>query len=207
MLEWFDTALMSLGFYAFVALGLAACLEYVLPPIPGDTVILLGGVMVVRGHQPLALVFIAVVTGSVLGSTLAYAFGVWLRRRMERRPHARHLFGLTPKRLAAIDLQMQRWGAWLLIFNRFLPGVRSVIFVAAGSSGLSPTRTLGLGAVAAVLHTAAVLAAGWAVGGNLDRLEQWSSHSQWVFASLAGLAVLALTVRYLSGRKRAPEPE
>lgn len=207
MLEWFDTALMTLGYFAFVALGLAACLEYVLPPIPGDTMILLGGVMVVRGHQPLALVFIAVVTGSILGSTLAYAFGVWLRRRMERNPDAKHLFGLTPKRLAAIDQQMTRWGAWLLILNRFLPGVRSVIFVAAGSSGLAPGRTIGLGALAATIHTAAVLAAGYAVGGNLELLERWSTHTQWVVGSLAGLAVLALVVRHLSGRKRAPEPE
>lgn len=207
LLEWLDTALMSLGFLAFVILGLAACLEYVVPPIPGDTVILLGGVMVVRGHQPLALVFIAVVTGSVLGSTLAYAFGAWLRRRMELKPDARHLFGLTPKRLAAVDRQMLRWGAWLLILNRFLPGVRSVIFIAAGSSRLSPGRTLALGALAAALHTTAVLAAGWAVGGNLERLERWLTHTQWVVGSLAGLAVLALTVRYFAGRRRAPEPE
>ena len=42
-----------------------------------------------------------------------------------------------------IDRQMQRFGGWLLLFNRFLPGVRSLVFIAAGASGLPAGKTLG----------------------------------------------------------------
>jgi membrane protein DedA with SNARE-associated domain len=205
MIGWIDGALSGLGFLAYVILFLASCLEYLVPPLPGDTVILLGGVTAVRGHQPVLLVFIAVVSGSALGSTLAYAFGAWLRRRMDQRPEEKPLFGLTRERLDAVDRQMQRWGAWLLVLNRFLPGVRSLIFVAAGSAGMNVSRALGLGVVASALHTALIVGAGWAVGGNLEELTRWVTQSQWVVASLIGLAALGLTVKWLSGRKRAPE--
>lgn len=202
MIDWIDGALSGLGFLAYVILFAAACLEYLVPPLPGDTVILLGGVTAVRGHQPVLLVFVAVVSGSILGSTLAYSFGVWLRRRMDQRPDRKMIFGITPQRLDAVDRHVKRWGAWLLIFNRFLPGVRSLIFVAAGSAGLNVGRTLGLGALAAALHTALILGIGWAVGGNLERLSRWVTQSQWVVGSLIGLAALGLTVKWLAGRKR-----
>lgn len=205
MIGWIDGALSGLGFLAYVILFLASCLEYLVPPLPGDTVILLGGVTAVRGHQPLLLVFVAVVSGSALGSTLAYVFGVWLRKRMEQRPEEKPLFGLTRARLEAVDRQMQRFGAWLLVLNRFLPGVRSLIFVAAGSAGMNAGRTLGLGVLASVLHTSLILGAGWAVGGNLEELTRWVTQSQWVVASLIGLVALGLTVKWIVGRKRAPE--
>ena len=207
MLEWLDSALTSVGFYAYVVLLLAALLEYVFPPVPGDTLILLGGVYAVRGRQPMLLVFLAVVTGSVIGAALAFSFGIWLRKRMAARPHQKHHFGITSERLALIDRQMQRFGGWLLLFNRFLPGVRSLVFIAAGASGLPAGKTLALGALAAALHTGVMLAAGWAVGGNLELLARWMERSQWAIAGLVGVAVLALVVRSLAGRRRAAPEE
>jgi membrane protein DedA with SNARE-associated domain len=204
VVEWLDSIIHSVGLLAYLLLCVAATLEYVVPPLPGDTIVLLGGVYAVRGEQPYLLVFLAVVTGSVLGAALTYAFGAFLARRARLRPEGRPLLGITPQRLEAVHTQMARWGAWLLVLNRFMPGVRSLVFVAAGAAGLPPGRTLGLGALSAALHTAAVLGVGAAVGGNLERLEGLVRQYQWGAVGLLAVAALGLLVRALV-RRRQPE--
>ncbi|MCI0571001.1 MAG: DedA family protein [Myxococcaceae bacterium] len=204
MIESLDSIMMSVGVLAYVILFLAAMLEYVIPPMPGDSIVLLGGVYAVRGQQPWPLVFLVVVMGSVTGAAINYVFGRYLRRRMDARPNDRPLFGITHERLMKVQVKVWHWGAWLLLFNRFMPGIRSLVFVAAGASRLPPTRTLVLGAVSAVLHTAAVMALGAAVGGNLERLAFWVTRYQWGAMALFGVVALALLVRFLV-KRRQPE--
>jgi membrane protein DedA with SNARE-associated domain len=205
VVEWVDSFIASVGPLAYLVLLLAAALEYVIPPLPGDTVVLLGGVYAVRGQQPWWGVFLAVVAGSVLGAALTYGFGRYLRARMDARPDDKPLLGITPERLAAVQERVWRYGAWLLLFNRFMPGIRSLVFVAAGASHLPPVRTLVLGALSSAMHTAAVLALGAAVGGSLEKVELWVTRYQWAAAGAVALALLGVGVR-LWVRRREAEP-
>ena len=67
------------SFTLYCLLALAACLEYVFPPFPGDTVTLFAGFLVgVNEEWSFALVFLALNVGSVLGTLIDYAAGVWL---------------------------------------------------------------------------------------------------------------------------------
>lgn len=206
MVEWFDRMAQSLGHWGVLLLGLAALLEYLLPPVPGDTVVLLGGVYVARGKQPWLLVLAAVTLGSVLGAATNWLVGRAVARRFERNPQARPLLGLTPARLAGVQRRMERWGAWLLVFNRFIPAVRALVFVAAGAARLPLGRTLALGAVSALMHGGLVLGAGMAVGGNLERLQALMSSWQRALLVLGGIALLGLAVRAWVARRHAPPP-
>lgn len=206
MVEWFDRMAQALGPWGVLLLGLAALLEYLLPPVPGDTVVLLGGVYVARGNQAWYLVLAAVTAGSVLGAATNWLVGRAVVRRFERNPHARPLFGLTPARLATVARRMDRWGGWLLVFNRFIPAVRALIFVAAGASGLPLGRTLVLGGLSALMHGGVVLGAGMAVGGNLERLQALMSSWQRALLVLLGVAVLGIAVRTWVARRRAQQP-
>jgi len=170
MVEYLDNLITHIGLLGLLVLGLAAALEYVVPPFPGDTITLLGGVYAVRGDHPWPLVFGVVVSGSVLGALINYQVGHWLGRRFEQRP-GEAFFGITHARLESVQAQMRRKGPWLLLVNRFLPGIRGLIFVAAGAARMPRANALVLGALSAVAHTALVLALGVAVGGNLERLE------------------------------------
>jgi membrane protein DedA with SNARE-associated domain len=205
MLEQIDQFMASVGPLAYLVLALAATLEYVVPPFPGDSVVLLGGVYAVRGDHPWWGVFAAVLAGSVLGAACNYWIGRKVAKRFERDP-TRPFFGLTHARLESLQARMRLRGGWLLVINRFLPGIRGAVFIAAGASHMPIRRCLLLGALSATAHSALVLWMGYAVGGNLERLTALAQRYQrYILVGLAVLAVL-FALRALLRRVRAPRP-
>jgi membrane protein DedA with SNARE-associated domain len=203
MVQWLDQFIAQLGLLGLLVFFVAATLEYVVPPFPGDTITLLGGVYAVRGEHPWPLVFAVVVAGSVLGALINYQVGHWLGARFEQRPGEAFL-GITHARLEALQARMRQRGPWLLLINRFLPGIRGLIFVAAGASHMPRVNALFLGLLSAMAHTALVLALGVTVGGSLDRLEALMTRYQRIVIGLVVLGVAVAAVRALLKRRRAP---
>ena len=201
-IEHVDKLIGALGPFGFLVLGVAALLEYVVPPFPGDTVVLMGGIYAVRGEKPWWLVLGVVTVGSVLGAAINYAVGRWLARRFEANP-GRSFFGLTHAKLEAVQARMRRAGPWLLLVNRFLPGIRGVIFIAAGAAHVPRVNALALGAVSALAHSGLVLGLGMAVGGNLERLTLLVSRYQYGVIGLLVVAALGLGVRALTRRRES----
>ncbi|WP_375767996.1 VTT domain-containing protein [Archangium gephyra] len=200
MVEFLDNLISHIGLLGLLVLGLAAAIEYVVPPFPGDTITLLGGVYAIRGEHPWPLVFLVVVAGSVVGAFINYQVGRWLVGRFERKP-GDVFFGISHARLEAVQSQMRHKGPWLLLANRFIPGVRGLIFVAAGAAHMPRSNALILGALSAMAHTGLVLALGAAVGGNLERLEALMWRYQWAVLGLVGVGVIAVVVRALAKRR------
>src|SRR5688572_30690893 len=95
MVEQFDSWVQSVGYAGLLVLGLAALIEYVFPPFPGDSILVLGGIYAVRGEKPWLLVLAAVTLGSVLGSAIDYGFGRLIARRVEQQPQGKLFFGLS----------------------------------------------------------------------------------------------------------------
>jgi membrane protein DedA with SNARE-associated domain len=201
MVQWLDAWISQVGPVAYLVLGLAATLEYIFPPFPGDTVMLLGGIYAVRGQKHWLPVFLVLTLGSVLGAAIDYWVGTKLYKWLEHRPDDKPFLGFTKAQLHAAEAKMRKRGTVLVLLNRFLPGVRGVIFFAAGAAQMPVRRALGLGAVSAAAFNALVLAVGIAVGGNAERLESLlAQYSRGVYG-LLGLAALGLLVRYLTRRK------
>jgi membrane protein DedA with SNARE-associated domain len=202
MIEHLDHFMASVGALAYLVLALAAMLEYVVPPFPGDSVVLLGGVYAVRGDHAWWAVFLAVLCGSVAGLLCNYWLGMLVARRFDR-DRTRPFLGFTHAQLESLQGRMRLGGGWLLLVNRFLPGIRGAVFIAAGASRMPIRRCLLLGGLSAMAHTGLVLWAGYAVGGNLERLTAlFNRYQRWV---LVGIAVLAafFVVRALVRRSRA----
>lgn len=202
VLQAFDNAISQLGPAAFFVLGLAALLEYLAPPFPGDSIVLLGGVYAVRGQQPYWLVFAAVVAGSVLGAAVNFRIGQWVGARVEQDPERKTILRISMRSLHDAEARMRKYGDWLIAANRFIPGIRGLFFVAAGMSGMKRTRVLALGAVSAAAHTLLLMYAGIALGGNLERIGAFVDKWQRAAIGLLAVAVLALLVRWLSKRRK-----
>jgi membrane-associated protein len=106
-------------------------------------------------------------------------------------------------RLARFEASYRRWGVGLLLLNRFLPGIRAFIFVAAGASGIPLRKVLLAGALSAAVWNAILLAAGATLAENVDdlvRLFGRYTRVAWVVLALAGLAAVAVL---LVRRRRA----
>lgn len=183
-------------------LFLAAGIEYVFPPFPGDTIVLMGAFLVgARGWDPLP-VYAAVNLGGAAGMALTHACGRFLARRDAAWRLRSPRWARLARRLDPLLPLLARRPAWYLLLNRFLPSVRALLFVAAGRAGVSLPRTLLLGGLSALLWNALLLAAGAAIGDNFERLAGLFARynlAAWIaIGVLAGAAAL-----WLSGRRRA----
>lgn len=177
----------------------AAFVEYVFPPFPGDTLVLLGAWYAVHGALSWPMTFLAVTAGALAGAFIDWRAGVALGRRLDRSAHRRG--GLTEVRLARFEAGYRRWGAWLLVANRFLPGVRAFVFLAAGASGIPLGRVLLFGGISAALWNAALLAAGGFLVANVDELVNLAArYTKAVWVAMTAAAVI-LGVRALVRRR------
>jgi membrane protein DedA with SNARE-associated domain len=204
MIAALDRWISSVGPGAYAVLALCALIEYVFPPFPGDTVVLLGGVYAVRGQKPWGLVLAVVSAGSVAGAAFDYWIGTRLGHRLDLAPEGRLFLGITHAQLRQMQERMRRSGPALIALNRFLPAVRGILFLAAGAARLPFRRVISLGALSALVWNALLLAAGVAVGGNAERLEQWFHRYEAVAWGVLAAAALALMLRWLLRRRAAP---
>jgi membrane-associated protein len=156
------------GAWAPALLFGAAFIEHVFPPFPGDLLVVLGAWYAVQGVLSWPVVFVAVTAGSVAGAWVDHRVGAWLGRRLEQSTAAGRW--LSREQLGRFEAAYRRWGAWLLVFNRFFPGVRGFLFLAAGASGIPLSRTLLLGGLSAAAWNGLLLGAGALVANNLEDL-------------------------------------
>lgn len=201
MVEWLDKILHAVGPLGYLVLFFAALIEYVFPPFPGDSVTLLGGVYAVRGEKPWLLVFLAVTAGSVIGSAIDYAVGARVARRVRE---GKPTVGFTRERIEHLHERVGRKGPWFIVFNRFVPALRGMVFLGAGVVGLPFARVMVLGAISAAAWNLLLMGAGIAVGGNAERLQAMVArynHAAYVVLGTVA-AVLVGRFGYAFFRKR-----
>ena len=205
-----NDAMAQTGGLAPVILVGATFVEYVFPPFPGDLVVVLGAWWAVQGHLSWPATFAAVTAGALVGAWVDYRVGAWIGRRLEQRatlPNVVHRV-LTAERIARFEAEYRRWGGLLIAGNRFLPGVRAFLFVAAGAARVPLRKVLLLGALSAVLWNALLLAAGALLAKNLDELVSLSDRYTRAASTLLAAALLAGAAAWLlrrRARRRAGE--
>ncbi len=202
MLELVDQLAREAGPLALVALALAAALEYVFPPFPGDTVTVFGGLFAIRGGLSPVLVFLAIMAGSLGGALLDYLFGRWVGRQLEQRREGKWIHRLPLVQLREWEQRFARRGALWLVLNRFVPALRGPVFVAAGLSRLPPLKVLIFGGISAFAWNGLLFGAGWAVGGQADRLEALLTTYGRVAWAVVGLVVLLWATHAWLHRRR-----
>ena len=153
---------------AMLVLFLTSLIEYVFPPFPGDTVTLFGAFLAVHGGWSIPLVMVVVITGSVLGAAFDYGVGHRLATSAEKRPKEKQ--ARLYRAAQPVLVRFQRWGPLLIVLNRFMPGIRPFIFVAAGMDRLPLRQVLLLGLVSSVVWNGLLVAAGLLIGRNWERL-------------------------------------
>jgi membrane protein DedA with SNARE-associated domain len=193
------------GPFAPAILFLASGIEYVFPPFPGDLLLVLGAWYAVHGDISWPATFLAVTAGAVTGAWINYRIGAWLAPGIARRAaEGGHPFA---EKLARFEVSYRRWGGWLLVFNRFMPGIRAFLFVAAGASGIPLRRVLLLGGISACVWNALLLSAGALVARNVDELVRLVRSYNYAAWAILAAAALVLIVRALVRRSRAIPPE
>ncbi len=190
------------GFAHYALLGLGALVEYVFPPFPGDVVVLFGAFLVGSSGWSGPAVFVAILAGSLVGLSLDWAFGIWVRKRDAGWRASSRLWRRFGGSIDRFGPFYSRWGAVCILFNRFLPAIRAAFFVAAGMYRIPYWKVFLGGLASAAAWNALVFFVGFQLGNNWERmLGFFRTYSSVAWVAVGG-AALVLVLRAILSRRR-----
>lgn len=185
---WLE-ALPPAGIYA-VLLAVAYG-ENLVPPIWGDTVIVLCGSLVGLG----VLSFVPTVALAALGGAAGFMTVFWVGGRLGEAIHDPDRLRWIPRApLARAEVWLERWGLGVVAANRFLAGGRAVIGLLAGASDLRWAPAAAWSAVSALAWSALLVWGGSVLGHEWERLLGWLAAYGRVVTALLAVALVAFVV-------------
>ena len=182
----------------YAVLGVGAAVENVVPLIPADTFVLLGGFLAARGSASEGVVFLVTWTSNVLSALAVYAAAYFYGESFFKTRLGRYL--LDPKQVEIVRRFYRRWGAAAIFYTRFLPGLRAVTPVFAGLIRQRPISVAFPLLLASGIWYGALVWVGAFAGRNVDQLLRMQARLNWTLASLAGVIVVLLAWWWLRSR-------
>jgi len=183
-------------------ISFVAYLENVVPPIPGDLVVVFAGFLASEGVIRLVPVFMGTTVASVVGFLSMYYIGVYLRGKSKQLNDPKFWMRkiLDPKHLKKARKWMNQWGQWVVVGNRFLAGTRSVIAVTAGYSRTNLMVTSLSAFISSLLWNGLLLFAGYLIHENWQLIGNYLSiYSRSI---LVLIVVVVGVVWYVRKRRR-----
>lgn len=120
---------LSGNWWFLIVIFVIAYFDSVIPVVPSETCVIMGGIAASQGEYPLLAVIALGASGAFLGDNTAYLLGAkagpWFERRAARRPKTR-------ARLDWAQEQIAERGGLLLITARFIPGGRTALTLSSG---------------------------------------------------------------------------
>lgn len=185
--------------YFFLFLG--AFLENVVPPIPGDTLIVFGAYLAGVGVIGVWPAYVAMWVGSAVGCLLVYAIAYVKGRDFFLRLEARYF---RESKIAVAETWFEKYGVRIVIFNRFLPTVRAFVGIVAGIIRMNPVRMTIYVLIGTFLWNSILVYFGLKVGENWQLVIQvLQAYNQVVLSVAVVVAGVYYGLKWWRGRAEA----
>ena len=155
------------------AILLAMFLENLIPPIPSELIMPLGGFYVSQGQLDFLPGVLAGLIGTVIGALPWYGIGRLVNEeRLEKwlEKNGRWI-GINPQELARSRKWFNRYGVSLVFWGRLVPGIRTLISVPAGVELMPITPFLIWTTAGSLIWTLFLTIAGFYLGDNYANIE------------------------------------
>jgi membrane protein DedA with SNARE-associated domain len=174
-----------------------AFFDSVVPIVPSETMVIIGGVAAGAGDQPLLGVIACGALGAFLGDNAAYLIGARMSGLIQRRAAKRPK---TQRRLEWAAEQIRFRGGLLLITARFIPGGRTALTLSSGITHQPRPWFIGWTAIAAAIWATYASLLGF-LGGKAFEDDHTKAFLV-AFASAIGVTVVIEIVRHVRARHR-----
>jgi membrane-associated protein len=190
-----------LGAWTYALVAALAFLEtgaFVGLVAPGETAIVLGGVVAAQGQIDLPAIILVAWLAAAAGDLASFMLGRRLGRRfvIARGPR----FGVTPERLHRVEAFFDRHGAKAILVGRFIGIVRAVAPFLAGSSGMRLRAFLPWSLLGTAVWATTFTVAGYVFNRSFSAAAGALTHGA------LGLAVVAAAALIWRERRRVRPP-
>ena len=170
-------------------------------PIPEDLTLVTGGVISGLGYTRSHWMVVVGMLGVLAGDGFMFVAGrLWGQKILKFKPIARVM---TPKRYAQVQEKFDKYGNWVLFVARFLPGLRTAVFVTAGiSRKVSYTRFILMDGLAALVSVPVWIYLGEYGAHNIDWLMAKMHSLQSGIFTVLGILAVVLAWFWLKKRQR-----
>jgi undecaprenyl-diphosphatase len=192
----------ALGKWTYLAVGVMAFLEtgaFVGLVAPGETTVIVGGLVAGQGQISLMVLIAIVWTCAVLGDVTSYTLGRRLGRDFMVTHGAR--VKITEERLEQVEAFFAKRGGMTILIGRFIGLVRAIAPFIAGASKMPLRKFLPYDVLGAGLWATTFCVLGYVFWRSFDQLTAWVSRGLFAF----GLAVaIVVVIVFLVRVQRSP---
>jgi len=188
----------------YISLGLSAFIENIFPPIPGDTMMAFGAFLAAIGRLDFLGVYISTTLGNLIGFMVLFWIGGYLGRRFFIE---KDFWFFKAENIIKAELWFQKYGYFIILINRFLPGARSVISIAGGISGLGTKKVMALCLVSCATWNLIWVFMGYSLGNKWSVVEAEISsllarYSLTILILFSGSILFFIIFNYLKNKRK-----
>ena len=187
-------------FWIYITLFFFAFIENLFPPSPSDVVTVIGGSLVGAGAINFLLALVFTTLGSILGFTLMFYIGATVDKKLI---HSGRFRFIPVESLNKVEVWFRKYGYFIVVVNRFMPGTRAVISFFAGMSNLDPQKTILLCFVSALLWNTIMLYLGFIFGDNVAKVDEYLTTYQNIVIAVTAVAVLFFIIRIFFRKRKS----
>ena len=155
--------------FLYFFLFLSAVIENLFPPIPGDTITAFGAFLVGTERLDYFLVYLSTSVGSVVGFIMLFYFGRFLGKEFFLNKNYKYF---PANKIHATEKWFLKYGYFVILLNRFFPGIRSVISIVSGISNLNPIKVFIYALISASIWNLIWIHTGYLLGNNWDVVKE-----------------------------------
>ena len=158
----------------YLVLFVSAVLQMIVPPYPGDTILLIGGCLVSLGleggNTP---IFISYALGTVISSYALFLIAFKNGEAVLNYKFITKYF--SKKRQGDVKKLIWKYGIFIFFLCKFIPGLNSITIIFGGIFRYSPMATLIVVGISSVFHNFIFFIIGKSIGYKLDRINAFLS--------------------------------
>lgn len=177
-------------FWIYISLFFFAYIENIFPPSPSDLAVVIGGSLIGADTIHFIPAIIIVTLGSVAGFMTAFFIGKGVDKRLL---HSGKIKFINVEAVERAETAFRKYGYFLIVANRFLPGTRAVISFFAGISNLDTKRTATLGGASAFVWNLILLILGIVFAHNIGMIDSYlKSYTEIVVIGTVVIVILLI---------------
>jgi membrane protein DedA with SNARE-associated domain len=189
-------------FWIYISLFFFSFIENVFPPSPSDLVVLIGGSLVSTDAIHFIPTLIVTTIGSVLGFMTLYFIGSQLDRKVIRAGKIKYI---SLDALNKAERWFNKYGYFIILANRFLPGTRSVISFFAGLSELKKRKTVILATISAFLWNSIIISLGVIFGDNVAVVDSYLQTYSTIGLIVTAVVIIGILLYYFLRKNKKIE--
>ncbi len=190
-------------YIAYFVISFAMFLENLIPPIPSEIIMPLGGFLVYTGDLNFYMLIISGLIGTVVGALPWYFLGKLLNEKklsnfIDRKGK---FIGISLKDLDKSRLWFDKYGVLLVFWGRLIPGIRTLISVPAGIELMPINKFLVWTSLGSLIWVIFLTSAGYLFGENYEIIGFYIDNFKVILKPIVVILILFFLIRFFKKLK------